>query len=103
LQHTQQHWQVTSSDNAVCTPCSITVIAQTLSKLPALEYLDLGYNGLLGPLDTACGLAATKELESLDFTNNALSGSIPPCLTGMSACSLHHLQVKRDKILLAET
>ena len=93
MQHAQQHlWPRLLT--TLCTPCSITVVAQTLSKLPALEYLDLSYNGLLGPLDTACGLAATKELESLDFTNNALSGNIPPCLTGMSAYIWYHLQLE---------
>ena len=53
---------------------SITEIADTLAMLPGLEYLDLGMMELLGPLDSACGLAATRKLESLDLMSNGLTG-----------------------------
>lgn len=54
---------------------SITEVAQTLAGMPALEYVDLGYNELEGAFDSACGLAATKKLEELSLMNNALSGA----------------------------
>ena len=57
--------------------CSITTIAQTLAQLPALKYVDLGYDQLEGPLDTACGLAATKKLQQLNLMNNCAHGEHP--------------------------
>ena len=59
--------------------CSITTVADTLAKMPALKYVDLGFTELSGALDTACGLASTKQLQQLNVINNALSGSIPSC------------------------
>lgn len=75
----------------LCLPCSITTIAQTLSQLPALKYLDLGYDQLEGPLDTACGLAATKKLQQLNLMDNALTGNIPACITQLPQMVEMHL------------
>ena len=71
--------------------CSITTIAHTLSQLPALKYVDLGYGEVEGPLDTACGLAATKKLQQLNLINNALTGSIPACITELPQMVEMHL------------
>ena len=71
--------------------CSITTIAQTLAQLPALKYVDLGYDQLEGPLDTACGLAATKKLQQLNLMNNALTGNIPACITQLPQMVEMHL------------
>ena len=71
--------------------CSITTIAQTLSQLPALKYVDLGYGELDGALDTACGLAATKKLQQLNLMNNALTGNIPACITELPQMVEMHL------------
>ena len=71
--------------------CSITTIAQTLAQLPALKFVDLGYDQLEGPLDTACGLAATKKLQQLNLMNNALTGNIPACITQLPQMVEMHL------------
>lgn len=70
---------------------SITDVAKTLSALPKLEYVDLGFDSLEGPLDSACGLARTRKLESLNLMNNALSGSIPACFTQLPELVELHL------------
>ena len=70
---------------------SITDVAKTLSALPKLEYVDLGFDSLEGPLDSACGLARTRKLESLNLMNNALSGSIPTCFTQLPELVELHL------------
>lgn len=71
--------------------CSITRIANTLAQLPALKYLDMGYTELEGPLDSACGLAATRKLAQLNLVSNALSGSIPACLSQLPGMVELHL------------
>ena len=75
----------------LCVLCSITTVANTLSELPALKYVDMGYTQLEGPLDTACGLASTKKLQQLNLMNNALTGSIPACITGLPQMVEMHL------------
>ena len=71
--------------------CSITTVADTLAKMPALKYVDLGFTELSGALDTACGLASTKQLQQLNVINNALSGSIPSCITSLPQMVELHL------------
>ncbi len=71
--------------------CSITQVAKTLATLPKLQYVDLGFDGLEGPLDSACGLAKTKKLASLNLMNNALTGSIPACFGQLPALTELHL------------
>ena len=75
----------------LCLLRSITTIAQTLSQQPALKYVDLGYDELGGALDTACGLAATKNLQQLNLMNNALTGNIPACITQLPQMIEMHL------------
>lgn len=66
------------SDNSLTAfyMCSITEIAETLGQLEDMEYVDLGMLQLTGPLDSACGLAATRKLESLDLLSNGLTGAV---------------------------
>lgn len=70
---------------------SITQVAKTLSALPKLQYVDLGFDGIEGPLDSACGLAKTKKLASLNLMNNALTGSIPACFGQLPALAELHV------------
>ena len=70
---------------------SITQVAKTLSALPKLAYVDLGFDALEGPLDSACGLAKTKKLASLNIMNNALTGSIPACFGQLPELAELHL------------
>ena len=81
---------------------SITEIAETLALLEDVEYVDLGMLQLTGPLDSACGLARTKKLESLDLLSNGLTGArwarlISSCVRGKrsphvckTTCRLRH-------------
>ncbi|CAL8465974.1 g5510 [Coccomyxa elongata] len=70
---------------------NITQVAKTLATLPKLQYVDLGFDGLEGSLDSACGLAKTKKLASLNLMNNALTGSIPACFGQLPALTELHL------------
>lgn len=70
---------------------SITQVAKTLSALPNLQYVDLGFDSIEGPLDSACGLAKTKVLASLNLMNNQISGSIPACITQLPTMVELHL------------
>jgi len=66
-------------------------VAKTLSALPSLQYVDLGFDSIEGPLDSACGLAKTKTLASLNLMNNQISGSIPACITQLPTMVELHL------------
>ena len=70
---------------------SITQVAKTLSALPKLAHVDLGFDALEGPLDSACGLARTRKMASLNLMNNALSGSVPSCFTQLPELAELHL------------
>ena len=59
--------------------------------MTALKYVDLGYTELSGAFDTACGLASTKQLQQLNLISNALSGSIPSCVTSLPQMVELHL------------
>ncbi len=71
--------------------CSITQVAKALGALPKLQYVDLGFDGIEGPLDSACNLAKTKKLASLNLMNNALTGSIPACFGPLPALAELHV------------
>lgn len=66
-------------------------MAKTLKSLPSLAYVDLGFDSLEGALDSACPLASTKKLESLNLMNNGLSGSIPACIAQLPNLAELHL------------
>ena len=51
----------------------------------------MGYAQLEGPQAPACGLASTKKLQQLNLMNNALTGSIPACITGLPQMVEMHL------------
>jgi hypothetical protein len=71
--------------------CSITEVAATLSLLPNLAFVDIGFETLEGPLDSTCALSAAQTLESLNLMGNALSGSIPACIAQLPALAELHL------------
>eukprot|EP00884_Botryococcus_braunii_P021319 jgi/Botrbrau1/7871/Bobra.9_2s0047.1 len=70
---------------------NITEVSLGLAEMTQLEYLDLSGMMLVGPLDTACGLASTDRLKELNLAQNALSGEIPACILGMSSLQEIHL------------
>ena len=80
-----------SAERSISMLCSITTVAGTLANMTALKYVDLGYTELSGAFDTACGLASTKQLQQLNLISNALSGSIPSCVTSLPQMVELHL------------
>ena len=83
--------QTGSAKTLISVLCSITTVADTLANMAALKYVDLGYTELSGAFDTACGLASTKQLQQLNIIGNALSGSIPSCITRLPQMVELHL------------
>jgi hypothetical protein len=71
--------------------CSITDVSLGMATMTELEFVDLSGMMMVGPLDTACGLASTDRLRQLNLAQNALSGEIPACLLGMSSLAELHL------------
>ena len=56
--------------------------------------LDLGYNGLSGPIPPELG--GLSNLERLNLYSNDLSGAIPPELGGLSNLEGLHLSYERS-------